>query len=226
LRTSVSRRVEALILSDLLDVPLVEEVDNRGPDALARAVLGALQFREAIRIRGTAAEDEALGNRTATAICEYAGSRSAVAEITTTICVLGVGVLVFQALTPGMISAAPDVADAIAKRSAIATFPLGRTMGGMWYGVLGTNASPWLVTMSVAGLVMIGSIFAAFAGTIADPVQSYLGIHHRRLERLLDTLEAEFGGHSDKHFVAREHFYARLLDLWDAVASTVRIFRN
>jgi hypothetical protein len=73
---------------------------------------------------------------------------------------------------------------------------------------------------------MIGSAFAAFAGVFADPLQSRLGIHRRRLGRLLDTLEEEFVGRGDKPFVAREHFFARLLDLWDALASAVRIFRN
>jgi hypothetical protein len=125
-----------------------------------------------------------------------------------------------------MISMAPGVADALARTNAIGAFPLGRTLGGIWYGVFGVGASPWLVGATVAGLIMIGSVFAAFAGVLADPVQSRLGIHRRRLGRLLDTLEGEFVGRGDKPFAAREHFYARLLDLWDAAASAFRIFRN
>lgn len=73
---------------------------------------------------------------------------------------------------------------------------------------------------------MIGSVFAAFAGVLADPVQSRLGIHRRRLLRLIDTLEVELTGPGQSPFVAREHFYARLLDLWDASAGVFRIFRN
>jgi len=146
--------------------------------------------------------------------------------MTTTLCVLLIGALAFQALTPGMISMAPGVADAMARTVAINTFPLGQAVGGRWYSVFGAVASPWLVGTTVAGLVMIGSVFAAFAGVLADPVQSRLGIHRRRLRRLLDTLEMEFLGRGVKPFVAREHFYARLLDLWDAASSVFRIFRN
>lgn len=146
--------------------------------------------------------------------------------MTTTLCVLLIGGVAFQALTPGMISMAPGVADAMARTDAINEFPLGQTVGGIWYGVFGAGASPWLVSATIAGLVMIGSVFAAFAGVLADPVKVRLGIHRRRLGRLLDTIEMEFVGRGAKPFVAREHFYARLLDFWDAAASLFRIFRN
>ena len=130
LRTSVARRVEVLIVTDLLDLPLDEGAAARDPSALARAVLAAPQLREMIRTRASAAEAEALGQRIADSLGEYAGARSAVAEMTTALCVLVVGALAFQALTPGMISMAPGVADALARTNAIASFPLGQTLGG------------------------------------------------------------------------------------------------
>lgn len=89
LRTTVARRVEVLIVTDLLDLPLDEGAAARDPSALVRAILAAPQFREAIRTRRSAAEAEALGQRIAGALGEYAGARSAVAEMTTTLCVLG-----------------------------------------------------------------------------------------------------------------------------------------
>lgn len=226
LRTSVARRIEALIVTDLLDLPLDDGAAARDPQALARAVLAAPQLREMFRTRSTVDEAEGLGQRIAGALGEYASTRSAVAEMTTTLCVLLIGALAFQALTPGMISMAPGVADAVARTNAINAFPLGQTMGGMWYGAFGAGAPPWLVSVTIAVLVMIGSVFAAFAGVLADPVQVRLGIHRRRLHRLLDTLEVELVGHGDKPFVAREHFFARFLDFWDAAASAVRILRN
>ncbi len=226
LRTSVARRVEILIAKDLLDLPWEARNATRGSDGISKAILAAPQIREMIRQRGTAGEIDALGQRISAAISEYAGARTAVAEMTTTFCILAIGALVFQALTPGMISMAPDVAEVLALRAAIEAFPLGQTIGGMWYGLFGATTSPWLETMAVAGLVMLGSVFAAFTGILADPLQSYLGIHRRRLNRLLDTIEAEFDGRGSKPFVTREHFYARLLDLWDAVASVFRLFRN
>ncbi|MBV0912056.1 DUF6635 family protein [Anianabacter salinae] len=226
LRTSVARRVEVLVARDLLGIPLGPEAALRDPSALPRAILAAPQLREMIRQRPSAAAAEALGQRIAGTLGTYASTRSAVAEMTTTLCILVIGALVFQALTPGLISMAPDVASSISRSQAIASFPLGQTLGGVWYGVLGVRAAPWLIGASVAGLIMLGSVFTAFAGVIADPVQSRLGIHHRRLGRLIDTLEADVTGGAGRPFAAREHVYARILDLWDAAASAVRLFRS
>lgn len=226
LPTAVSRRIEALIATDLLDLPLSQGSAASDTGALSRAVLAAPQFRELIRKRADAAEAQVLGQRIADALGDYAGTRSAVTEMTTGLVTLAVGAFVFQALTPGMISMAPGVADAVARTTAIAEFPMGQAIGGLWYGMFPTGASPMLVAASVAILVMIGSVFAAFAGVLADPVQSRLGIHRRRLMRLIDTLEVELCGPGDRPFAVREHYYARLLDLWDVVGSAFRLFRN
>jgi len=74
--------------------------------------------------------------------------------------------------------------------------------------------------------VLAGSVVAAFAGVIADPVQVRLGLHRRRLLRLIDTIEAEIAGRGDRPFVAREHYLARLFDLWDAALSVLRALRG
>ncbi|MBM2294438.1 hypothetical protein JQX09_21160 [Sulfitobacter pseudonitzschiae] len=226
LRTAVAARVETLIVTDLLGLPLDAGDRARDPSALARAVLAAPQFREMIRKRSDPAAADASGQRIARALADYASTRSAVAEMTTALCTIAVGASLFNALTPGMISLAPGVADALARSTAIAAFPLGETLGGMWYGMFRPGASPVLIGLTVAALIIVGSVFAAFAGIIADPVQSRLGIHRRRLLRLIDTLEVELQGSGHKAFATREHIYARALDIWDAAASLLRIFRS
>ncbi|PIL21331.1 hypothetical protein P775_04905 [Puniceibacterium antarcticum] len=226
LRTAVARRVELCIVTDLLDLSMPQGAAARDPDALSRAVLAAPQFREWIRARQSTADAQALGRSISEALGDYAGTRSAVAEITTALISLTLGALVFHALTPGMISMAPGIANAVAQTNAIAEFPMGQSLGGLWYGLFPTGAGPWLITATVTCLVMIGSVVAAFAGILVDPVQSRLGIHRRRLMRLIDTLEDELCGPGSKPFAAREHYYARLLDLWDAGASLLRLFRN
>ncbi|ABV95406.1 MAG TPA: hypothetical protein ENH56_05300 [Roseobacter sp.] len=226
LRTSVARRVETCIIADLLGLPVTAGKTAFDQTTLEHAVLAAPQFRETLRRCENADDARALSHRVLGAVSEYAGTRSAVSEITTVLFTLLTGAVVFQALTPGMISMAPGVAEAMAHTTAIANFPLGQTIGGAWYGVFATDTSPWLVVATLAVLVMLGSIFAAFVGILADPVQSRLGIHRRRLLRLIDTIEVELDGAGEKPFVAREHYYARAFDLWDAGASLLRVFRN
>ena len=96
----------------------------------------------------------------------------------------------------------------------------------MWYGVFPARTDPRLVAATVAGLVSLGALVTAFAGVLADPVQGWLGVHRRRLMRLIDTLEAELTGAGDRPFVAREHYVVRAFDLWDAALSFVRTFRG
>jgi len=225
-RTAVAATVEAAILADLLRVPLPGDPGPGDRGALCRAILAAPQYHEAIRAQGSVAEAERVAMRIADAISEYTGSRAAVSEMTTALVTLAVGAVVFQALTPGMISMAPGIAEAVARATAVAEFPLGASIGGLWYGVFPVGPSPAHITATFIGMLFLGSVVAAFAGTIADPVQVRLGIHHRRLNRLLDVVEAELIGARDRQFVAREHFIARMFDLSDAVTSVWRVFRG
>ncbi len=218
LRTAVARRVETLVLTDLLGLPdLPEDIP---------ALAATPQFRAMTGPEMTAAGAERTARRLLRDVAEYAGARTAVAELTTTLCVILAGALVFHALTPGMISMAPDVAGAVARTTAIAEFPLGKRLGGAWYGLMTPDTPAWLVGAAVTGLVAAGAVFAAFAGVLADPVQAWLGIHRRRLRRLLDTLEAHCRPGADRPFVAREHLLARVLDLWDAALSLFRLLRG
>jgi hypothetical protein len=148
LRTAVSARVEAAILSELLDVPLPSDNAILDRAAMSRAILAAPRFREMIRSRGTVAEAQAMADRIMGAVSDYTGTRSSIAEFTTGLATLVIGAIAFQALTPGMISMAPGVADAVSQGKAIADFPLGAPIGGVWYNVfpwdhrLGSSGSP------------------------------------------------------------------------------------
>jgi hypothetical protein len=88
------------------------------------------------------------------------------------------------------------------------------------------NATPGLVAATVFGLMALGSVIAAFAGVIADPVQAGLRIHRRRLLRLLDALEAEIAGTRNKPFTAQEHVLAWVFGLQDTALTVLKAFRS
>ncbi len=60
---------------------------------------------------------------------------------------------------------------------------------------------------------------AAFSGIAADPIQRRLGLHRRRLLRLIDALERRFSGDGEAGFVVRDHYVARLLTLLELLSS-------
>lgn len=133
LRTAVAVRVEAAVLRDLLDVPMVPGQD-------IRALLA----------------DTPAPDRIARLITDYAATRSAVGEITTALATVVLGAALFHALTPGLVSFAPGLAQSVAETRAIAEFPLGQGVGGLWYGVFPVGASPVLVAVVLVALVMGG----------------------------------------------------------------------
>jgi hypothetical protein len=97
-------------------------------------------------------------------------------------------------------------------------------LGGLWYGVFPAAVSPALIGGVTGGLLAVSSVAAAFAGILADPVQRRLGLHQRRLRRLIDALERQWEtGRAESGFTARDQYVARLLDLFDLLGSTYRL---
>lgn len=193
LETNVSRQVAGRVLT------FVNEIEANGDD---------------IAIPNNVLEHE---------IAEYAGVRSAVAEITTTLVIIIVGYFVFQRVMPGVISITGPVAELRAHSLAIAQFPLGQGLGGMYYSVFSTDLEPWKVVVTGVVLAMLASVVTTFAGVIADPLQVMTGTHQRRLCRLLDRLDIA----SDRSGnIAIEHITARLADLTDIALNIWRTLRG
>jgi hypothetical protein len=156
-------------------------------------------------------------------ISEYSGVRSAVSEITTTLVIIIVGYLVFQTVTPGVISIAGPVTELRAHSVAIKQFPLGQGLGRAYYGVFSTDPEPWKLVGTGVVLSMLASVVTTFAGVIADPLQVATGTHRRRLCRLLDRLEiaSDRGGN-----IPPEHITARFADVTDIALNLWRILRG
>lgn len=200
-RTAVAKRVEALIIHELLLMPIAESSGQAEPETSA---------------------PHAPRNRQ---IDGYGSARSAINEMTVAVGAIGVGASAFKAVTPGFLSLAPMVALAIANNAAIAAFPLGVAMGSLWYGFFPADAPLWLTACVAFGLTASASIMTTFAGIIADPVQLHLGIHRRRLLRLIDALEADYFSSGSRTRMPREQYFARLSDLSDVGVALTGLFR-
>jgi hypothetical protein len=152
----------------------------------------------------------------------YASTRAAAADLVNNVLLASTGMAAFHKLTPGTLTLGPVIATALAQQAAVASFPLGSALGGLWYGMLPVTPSASLVAGATGSLVLLTATTAAFAGVIADPVQRALGLHQRRLHRLIDALGRELEGDSDAAFHARDHYVARIFDLIDLARATYR----
>jgi len=115
------------------------------------------------------------------------------------------------------------VAAMIAQQTAIAAFPLGAGLGGLWYSLFPAAVGPGLLAATTAGVFLGGAMLAAFSGVVTDPLQRRLGLHRRRLERLLQILEADLAGKPGRNPILRDHYVARLVDLFDLIALAMRV---
>lgn len=158
-------------------------------------------------------------------IRHYLASRIALAEIAVALASTAVGWWLFGVLAPGAIALAMPMADALALHQAIQAFPLGSDLGGLWYGLFGAD-TPWFLTVgTVACLVALFALAAAFAGLATDPLDSLSGAHRRRLRRLVRAYGAALRGDRKVRLPAHEHYLARLLDLLDLLQAAVRGMR-
>lgn len=155
----------------------------------------------------------------ADALSQYRITRTASADITNSISCTVLGAFAFQKFTPGGIGLGVVLASMLAKTLAAQDFILGETIGSWYYGWFPPEPS-LATTASVMGAVMASlAAFAAFSGAIFDPVQAAVGLHRRRLHKLLDHLKRDVSLSTQSSFRPKDQFVARILDMFDMIKS-------
>jgi len=229
LDTAVGQEIQWCIITDLLELPCEMGERKAEKDALQETIMAMPQIQNALRLTlselARHSEEPGFRDRLEASMLTYAGTRAAAAEITTSLLALSTGAAMLHQTTPGMLSLGPALAAALAQHVAVASFPLGATAGGMWFGLFPAAVSPVLLVGVTGGLLAVGAVAAAFAGIVADPLQRKLGIHQRRLHRLIETLERQFCDGKDAAFTARDPYVARLVEVFDLLAAAARLGR-
>jgi hypothetical protein len=186
------------LLAEILDQPEVKSIFQ---DQLSLIMSKSQQegFRESLEKR----------------LKEYSLSRTAISELAGNIITLAAGAGMMGKMTPGGISFGTVLAATIAQQSAISGFFMGPTLGGLYYGIFPASASMGLAAASTSTVLATLAIFSAFSGIITDPVQARLGIHEKRLQRLIDSLENTLMDKGDSDLKLRVKYLARVFDILD-----------
>ena len=213
--TDVAREIEWRLFTELLELPYGQPGRTSERDALAEEI--ARDPAVSVLLEQLSSASEAPGFRAwaEQAAGRYGEARLAVADLAASLVSAGIGAAAFRQWTPGALSLGPVAAQALAQQAAIAGFPLGAAAGGFWYGLFPAKASTAAIAGLTGALVLLPAMLTAFAGVAADPIQARLGIHDRRLARLLDALEGRLLGEAGPGFSPREPWVARILDLVD-----------
>jgi hypothetical protein len=223
--TALAREIEWLVATELLEVPCQQRDRTSSRDAFAETVLADPRVAGCLDalLAAPAGNQPQIRRRLVAAIASYVGSRVATTEIATSALATGIGALAVKQATPGLVTLGSALAAAIAQQHAIAAFPLGAGLGALWYGWFPATAGPGLLAATTGGVVIGGALLAAFSGIATDPLKRRLGLHRRRLLRLIAEVERALCKEDGEGAALRDHYAARLIDLLDLVAGAWRV---
>jgi hypothetical protein len=226
--TRVQKEINWLIFTELLELPYCQNGRTSLKDALLTEILNqpkiiSLFSNELSKIN---AKSENPGYRAALEknLMEYAKSRTAAADLAGNIIALSAGATAFGKMTPGSLTAGNMLATIIAHKIAVSNFILGPTLGGLYYAVFPAAASTGLIVTSTGAVVLALAVLTSFSSIISDPIQSKLGIHQRRLLKLIDSLEGQLRGIDGSQLKIRDQYYARVFDLFDLIKRAAQTF--
>ena len=229
LKTDLAREIEWLVYTELLDLPFAEGERRHTQDALIAAILAdpriQAQFAMVLDRLGRRRDDTDFREKVAEAMTVYVGSRSAAGDITATLMSAAAGFATYQQVTPGITALSAVVAGSIAKSAAASGFLAGPLLGKLYASLFAASAPPFLYAGVFAGMLVPLAALTAFAGVVADPVQTRLGLHQRRLNRMLDVLERNLTDDKNAAFSVHDHYVARIADLIDWSYTLIRMAR-
>jgi hypothetical protein len=224
-KTDVEREVEWLIYSELLELPFAQDGRHCDRDALLETILahptiGELLIPELLRL-DELAQRQHFRQRLEDYLTTYTSSRTAAADLSGSLLSLAAGVAAFKQFTPGAMAVGGVTATVIANQLAIANFLLGPSLGSLYYGIFPATASAGLLVATTGGLLLALGVLSAGAGVITDPLQQALGLHERKLLKLIDALEPELTGPGNGYRL-HDAYVARIFDLWDLLQIATR----
>lgn len=224
-KTDVEKEVEWLIYSEFLELPIEQENRRCTKDALLEELLvhpsiSPLLVSELEKLNELA-QQQGFRQKLEAFLRTYTASRTAAAELSGNLLNLAAGVAMFQKFTPGALSMGNAAAAAIAHHLAVSNFILGSTLGSVYYGIFPATVSTGLLVSTVGGLMVMLSILTSFSGIITDPIQQALGLHDRKLYKLVDALEKELKK-ENKGYRIYDAYASRVLDLLDLLKTATR----
>lgn len=150
------------------------------------------------------------------ALEQYRITRTASADIGNSLLSTVVGGFAFQKFTPGGFAVGLAIAAWLSQLWAVDSFFLGEWLGRLYYSFFPPSPSLELRLFSIILVMTCLAVFASFSGLITDPIQSWTGLHRKRLHKMIDQLERDFLQKKVGGFRPKDQFVARILEVVDA----------
>lgn len=155
-------------------------------------------------------------------ILEYVDSRKAASELSATLVGTATGYLASKSLNFGAVGLGQTLASSAAYHSAVSSFALGNTLGGAFYAVVPVSASTGAIVLSTGGIAALLGVISAFGGVISDPLQKKLGMHQKKLNKLVDSMEHQLTSNKKTSLDIKDGYAARVLDVLDFLMTVAK----
>lgn len=226
LNTRTGREIGWLIMTELLRLPAADGTRISETDAFAEEVMKDPRVQRSVErvaaVVQSHAGDQAFLGRLEDKLAVYTNTRAAAADMVAILTMAGTGAGAINQFTPGAMTLVPALSAALAQHLAISNFWLGSFLGSGYYALFPAAASPALIAGTAGSILAVAAVLTAFAGVLTDPLQRRMGLHKRRLDKLLGALERELVGRDAKRMALHDHYVARILDLVDMLLMASR----
>lgn len=223
--TDIQKEVKWLIYTELLELPYShysrdeKKIKVSDHDALLNEILAQPDIRDIVTLQLNQIHEKSLlpnfRSSLQRKLREYTYSRTAAEDLSGSILTLAIGYTAFHTFSPGAISSGAALAKSIAQKLATSSFWLGSSIGTRYYGIFPITPSKKLFLVSTASIMTALAIITTFSGILTDPLQTRLGMHQKRLQKFISSLEEDLKGKQNKEYQIKDQYLVRVFDIID-----------
>ena len=224
--TNVEKQINWLIYSELLEIPYEQENRRSTKDAFLDEIMKDKELSGIIegyllKIKMHHNNPEFRDN-IEKKLREYGTTRISASELASNILLIASSYATLNRASFGALGAGKLLSAAFAKSIAISNFLLGPTIGGWYYSVVPVTVSLRLLVSATGFVILFLAIISTFIGIILDPLQAWLGIHQRRLNGLIDMIQADLTSSGNNKYNLKEKYVSRVFDILDMLSLAAR----
>lgn len=226
LETNMDRQISWLVVTELFQLP--HQIGDRTSqrDALMEEVLKDPGLQRLLDMKLDAfvvpSKQPGFEKKLKAKLVEYGATRIGSADLASNAALLVTSKIALGQASFGTLGAGTAVSAVVAKSIAVSNFWLGSTVGSYYYALVPVAVSVRLLIAVTMVIAVALALVSTFIGVLTDPLQAKLGIHQKRLRKLISTIEADLHGRGNSKFELREKYIGRLFDIVDALTAVGR----
>lgn len=222
LETDMDRQISWLVLTELLQLPYEQRGRQSERDALMAEILRDPIFRQMLEERFDGglvpSRHPDFQSNLQKKLGEYGATRTGSADLAGNAALLITSKLAMGQAVFGAIGAGAALSVVVARWMAVSDFWLGSTIGSFYYGIVPVEVSTTVLLSVTLAVAVVLALISTFIGIVTDPLQVALGLHQRRLRKLIAAVGADLQGDDASAFRLREKYAGRLFDALDVMA--------